>query len=176
MIEGTAAKPVNAGEPALPEIELAPPAVEMTLVLQADPCVWDGRYAANPWLQECPKPFTKQVWGNALGLNEATAHKAGLKEGGRVRIARGDKSIEATVLIQKGHANGVASLSLGYGRWNAGPIGSDVGANAFALRGAASPWVLGGIKLEKVAQGDTAQQSQPLSQNSIRAPKNSTRF
>ncbi len=154
VIAGSAAKPVNAGEPALPEIGLAPPVEEVALVLVPDPCVWDGRYAANPWLQECPKPFTKQVWSNALGLNEATAHKAALEEGGRVRIARGDKSIEATVLIQKGHANGVASLSLGYGRWNAGPIGSDVGANAFALREAASPWVLGGIKLEKVAPGN----------------------
>ena len=151
VIEGSAAKPVTAGEPKLPEIKLAPAAEGIALVLQVDPSVWDGRYAGNPWLQECPKPFTKQVWGNALGLNEATARKAGLSDGGRVRISRGAKAIEATVLIQKGHADGVASLSLGYGRWNAGPIGSDLGANAFALREAASPWVLAGVKLEKVA-------------------------
>ena len=142
---------MTAGEPKLPEIKLAPAPEGIALVLQADPSVWDGRYAGNPWLQECPKPFTKQVWGNALGLNEATARKAGLSDGGRVRISRGAKAIEATVLIQKGHADGVASLSLGYGRWNAGAIGSDLGANAFALRETASPWVLAGVKLEKVS-------------------------
>ena len=102
VIEGSAAKPVTAGEPKLPEIKLAPASEGIALVLQADPSVWDGRYAGNPWLQECPKPFTKQVWGNALGLNEATARKAGLSDGGRVRISRGGKAIEATVLIQKG--------------------------------------------------------------------------
>ena len=153
VIAGTAAKPVEPGEPALPEIKLTPPAEAITLVLQPDPAVWDGRYAGNPWLQECPKPFTKQVWGHALGLNEATARKAGLADRGRVRIVRGAKAIEATVLVQNGHADGVASLTLGYGRWNAGPIGSDLGANAFALRETAAAWVLDGVRFEKLPPG-----------------------
>ena len=155
VIEGTAAKPVTADEPAVPEIKLAPPAQEIALILQADPCVWDGRYAANPWLQECPKPFTKQVWGNALGINATTAQKAAIKDGGRVRISRGGRTIEAAVIVQKGHADGVASLTLGHGRWNAGPIGSDVGANGFALLDTASSWVLAGVKLEKAPSGSS---------------------
>ncbi len=154
VIAGSAAKPVNAGEPALPEIELAPAAEAVTLVLLADPSVWDGRYAANPWLQECPKPFTKQVWGNALGLNEATAAKAGLAHGARVRIVRGSLNTEAAVFVQEGHADGVTSLTLGNGRWIAGAIGSDLGANGFALRETASPWVLAGVKIEKVSSGN----------------------
>ena len=36
------------------------------LTLAPDPSVFDGSIANNAWLQECPKPFTKQVWGNAL--------------------------------------------------------------------------------------------------------------
>ncbi|MGO9484249.1 MAG: 4Fe-4S dicluster domain-containing protein [Rhodomicrobium sp.] len=154
VIEGTAAQPVNAGEPTLPEIKLAPQASAISLVLQADPCVWDGRYAANPWLQECPKPFTKQVWGNALALNEATAHKAGLRDGDRVRIVRETNNTEALILVQKGLADGVASLTLGYGRWKAGTIGSDLGTNGFALRESTSPWVLDGVKIEGVPSGN----------------------
>ena len=153
VVAGSAAKPVDAGEPKLPGIELAPPAEGIALVLQPDPTVWDGRYAGNPWLQECPKPFTKQVWGHALGLNAATARKAGLKDKGRARIVHAGKTIEATVLIQNGHADGVASLTLGYGRWNAGPIGTDLGANAFALRDTPAAWVLDGIELEKLPSG-----------------------
>ena len=40
----------------------------MTLVFRPDPSVWDGAFANNAWLQECPKPLTKEVWGNAVTL------------------------------------------------------------------------------------------------------------
>lgn len=153
VIAGSAAQPVNAGEAALPEIKLLPATEPLTLVLLADETVWDGRFAANAWLQECPKPFTKQVWGNALSLNEATARKAGLVHGGRARILRGRRGVEALVFVQHAHADGVASLTLGYGRWVAGEIGSDLGANAFALRETASPWVLSEVKIEPAPAG-----------------------
>ncbi|MGB8736035.1 MAG: 4Fe-4S dicluster domain-containing protein [Rhodomicrobium sp.] len=154
VIAGTAAKPVNPGEPGLPEITLRPATETVAVVLLPDPTVWDGRYAANPWLQELPKPFTKQVWGNALGLNEATARKAGLTDGGRARIVLGATSIEAPVFIQPGHADNVASLTLGYGRWAAGTIGSDLGANGFALRSTSAPWIVEGVKIEPLPPGN----------------------
>ena len=48
----------------------------MTLVFRPDPSVWDGRFANNAWLQECPKPLTKQVWGNAAHLAPEDAASA----------------------------------------------------------------------------------------------------
>jgi molybdopterin-containing oxidoreductase family iron-sulfur binding subunit len=29
-----------------------------------DPCVYDGRFANNGWLQELPNPLTKVTWDN----------------------------------------------------------------------------------------------------------------
>ena len=118
-----------------------------------------------------PEAVHEAGLGQCAGPDADTAQKAGLRDGGRVRISRGGKAIEATVIVQKGHADGVASLTLGYGRWNAGPIGSKLGANGFALREAASPWVFAGVKLEKVPR-KAARRLQPRS-SSIPAPKNS---
>jgi molybdopterin-containing oxidoreductase family iron-sulfur binding subunit len=154
VIPGTGSQPADPGEPALPEIKMPHQAEGATLVLSADPSLWDGRFAQNAWLQECPKPFTKQVWGNALGMNKADAAKAGLRNGDKVRLLSGQRQLEVPVLIQEGHADGVMSLTLGSGRTAAGVIGSDVGVNAFALRETSTPWVLDRIKIERVAAGE----------------------
>ena len=50
--------------------------------------LFDGSFANNAWLQECPKPFTKQVWGNALHVAEATRSDLGLVDGDVVRLDR----------------------------------------------------------------------------------------
>ncbi len=150
VILGTAFPPINPGEPAFPEIKAPQPPEGATLVLAADPSLGDGRFAHNAWLQECPKPFTKQVWGNALGMNNADAVKLGLQNGHKVLLTRGKRLLEVPVLIQEGHAPGVMSLTLGNGRAAAGAIGSDVGVNAFDLREASAPWVLDRIKIERL--------------------------
>ena len=154
VISNTASQPVNPGEPALPEIKAIQPPEGITLVLSPDPSLWDGRSAHNAWLQECPKPFTKQVWGNSLGMDKATAAKFGLKNGDIVRLQRKGRQLEVPVLILEGHADGVASLTLGYGRSAAGDIGTGVGVNAFALRETGAPWVLDQIKIERLPKSE----------------------
>ena len=58
----------------------AVPALKPGLEVQfrADPTVFDGRYANNGWLQECPKPITELTWDNAAIVSPATAAKLDL--------------------------------------------------------------------------------------------------
>ena len=56
------AAPVAPPEPRLPELRAVLPEAGLVLALRPDPACWDGRFANNAWLQECPKPLTRQVW------------------------------------------------------------------------------------------------------------------
>ncbi|XOC81945.1 4Fe-4S dicluster domain-containing protein (plasmid) [Microvirga sp. M2] len=149
VLAGSAAKAVAPAKPPLPAIVPATVPDRLTIVLRPDDCLWDGRFASNAWLQECPKPLTKQVWGNALALGPADAEKLGLVTGDVVRIEAGARRVTGPVLVEPGHAPGVASLTLGYGRRQAGRIGTSVGTNAYALRTSRTPWLVEGVQLTK---------------------------
>ncbi len=153
VVPDSAAAKLELDAPQLPTIpDALPPPEGLALVLRPDACTWDGSYANNAWLQELPKPLTKQVWGNAVGLGPAQARRLGLQRGDIVRVQAGALSAEASIEIEAGVADGVASLTLGYGRSRAGAIGNRVGANAYALRHADSPWVLRNIVLQKTGR------------------------
>ncbi len=135
------------------------------LVLAPDPTVHDGRFANLGWLQELPKPLTKLSWDNALLLSPATAEALGVGtrighwRGGEhgdskcdvVKIGHAGRELEAAVWIVPGHADGAATLHLGYGRTRAGKVGNDHGFNANLLRLSTSPSLLTGVELSKVA-------------------------
>ena len=97
-----------------------PPAAQMAsgavLTLATDPSLWDGRYANNAWLQECPKPLTKEVWGNSLSLSRADAARLGCAAGDIVELSAGGRTVEAPVRVSAGQADGVYAATLGYGR------------------------------------------------------------
>jgi molybdopterin-containing oxidoreductase family iron-sulfur binding subunit len=112
-----------------------------TVLFAPDPTIWDGRFANNAWLQELPKPLTKQVWGNAALMSPATAEAYGLRTGDVVELRGAEGFIEAPVFALPGHAPDSATLTLGLGRKRAGRVGNLVGFNATALRSAADPWV-----------------------------------
>ena len=164
VIAGGAA-PAAVGQPRLPDIPLAAVSnTEMTLVLRPDPTLWDGSFANNAWLQECPKPLTKQVWGNALSLNPQEATQLGLTSGDVVSLAADSRRIDAPVVVEPGVADGVASLTLGGGRSKAGAIGNGIGTNAYSLRTATNLWAV-----PKLAIGKTGRREEILTtQNVVR--------
>jgi molybdopterin-containing oxidoreductase family iron-sulfur binding subunit len=168
VIAGSAAAPVATGAPILPSEANAEAADgQIGLVLRPDACVWDGSFANNAWLQECPRPLSKQVWGNALAVHPADAVRLGLSSGDVVTVGANGRSIDVPVLIEPGMASGVCALTLGGARRKAGAIGNGVGANAYAIRVSANPW-----RIPQVSIKPTAQREPILTtQNIVRTPE-----
>ncbi|HEY8021556.1 MAG TPA: TAT-variant-translocated molybdopterin oxidoreductase [Thermoanaerobaculia bacterium] len=109
-------------------------AARLPLIFRPDPTVHDGSFANNAWLQELPKPLTKLTWDNALILSPKTAERLKVGVEQVVEIAGRGGKVRVPVWVQPGHADGCATLHLGYGRWRAGAVGNGTGANAYALR------------------------------------------
>ncbi|AEB12910.1 TAT-variant-translocated molybdopterin oxidoreductase [Marinithermus hydrothermalis] len=130
----------------------------LEVLFQPDPTVWDGRYAANAWLQELPKPITKLTWDNAVLISPKTAERVGVAEAVRrawarddtrmplVRLTLSGRHLEAPVFVVPGLPDDTVTVHLGYGRTRAG-VGSNAGFNAYALRTSASPWFASGAEL-----------------------------
>jgi molybdopterin-containing oxidoreductase family iron-sulfur binding subunit len=152
LLPESAEKTLTLGAPSLPKIEPRTRSREISLVLAPDPCLWDGSMSNNAWLQECPKPITKEVWGNALALGPADARRLGVTTNDVVEVEAAGNRVASPLIVVPGMAAGVARLTLGYGRTKAGAIGNDVGANAYALRTTTSPWLIDEVKLAKTGR------------------------
>jgi MoCo/4Fe-4S cofactor protein with predicted Tat translocation signal len=93
----------------------------------------DGRHANNPWLQELPDPISKTTWGNYAAVAPGMATKLNLKDGDVVRLKTETGQIEIPVFIQPGQEPRTISVAMGYGRWQVGRAGQNVGVNAYHL-------------------------------------------
>jgi MoCo/4Fe-4S cofactor protein with predicted Tat translocation signal len=139
------------------------------LVFQPDPTIYDGRFANNGWLQECPKPITTLTWDNVALMSPRTAQDLGVSLGGYahggehggfhpdvVELRLGERTLEVPIWIMPGHAERSITLYLGYGRDNAGRIGGTsarrVGVNAYALRTAATVGFASGLSIRKTGR------------------------
>ena len=139
VVAASAPAPLGPPSPAAPPAPPSEPASRagmMSLTLSPDPTVYDGRYADNAWLQECPKPLTMEVWGASVAISPADARRLGVETGDHVRID-GLGRAEAPVRVTPGQADGVLTAHLGGGRRSAGPIGSGVGWDLSAVRSGA---------------------------------------
>jgi MoCo/4Fe-4S cofactor protein with predicted Tat translocation signal len=178
MIANTAAttKTVTASTAFLAQPE-AKPAVAgpLEISILPDPCIYDGRFVNNGWLQELPKPLNKVTWDNVALISPHTAARLGVNAGNDAREytggAQGSSFINtkggnqfsdlATLKyqgadIQKpvpmwitpGQPDDVITIFLGYGRTRAGRVGTDVGYNAYdVMRSDAMSYGSGDIAL-----------------------------
>ena len=152
VVEDSRPQPVPKAAAQLPE--WTPPVRQegYAIVYRPDPSVFDGRFANNAWLQECPQPFSKAVWGNAIEMSPEDAVHAKIAEGDEAAIVADGRVVFGPVRLSNGLAPGVLRLSLGYGRKRVGAIGDGVGFNASVLRNSASPWITRGAIVRRVGR------------------------
>lgn len=94
----------------------------------------DGRLANNGWLVELPDPITKVTWDNVVCITAAKAKELDVQQGDLVKISRkGVGSVTLPAYIQPGLAEGIISISLGWGRTSGGKVLAGNGDNAYRL-------------------------------------------
>lgn len=118
---------------ALSEIQGEKTSSDYAVALRENYFIGDGSYANNGWLQELPHPVSKIVWDNYAAISQKTAHELGVDNNDMIEISLPHGKQSFPVFIQPGQADKCISIEIGYGRWNAGPIGNSVGTDANML-------------------------------------------
>ena len=121
----------------------------LEIVFKADPSIYDGRYANVGWLQELPKQVTNLSWDNAALISLDTMQKLKIEENEAIELELNGRKVVAPVLAVPGHPNDVVTVYLGFGRSEAGRVGSGVGFNAYTLRTSTNAQVAGGGKITR---------------------------
>jgi molybdopterin-containing oxidoreductase family iron-sulfur binding subunit len=160
VIANTTATKVTAPAAKLPHLAPAENSSNFTLALAPDPAVWDGHMANNAWLQECPKPFSKEVWGNAIHMSAADGKRLGLVDGDVVQLKAAHAVLDAPVLLVDGQADGTIAATLGYGRTDAGSIGNGVGVDFYRMRTADAPWLIGNVEAARTGRNQNLLRTQ----------------
>jgi len=124
---------------------------KLEVIFRPDPTIYDGRFSNNGWLQELPKPVTKLTWDNAAIISPATAHRLNVETGDMLQLSYEGNKLNAPVWVQPGHADGAATLHLGYGRTRAGRAGTGMGFNPYGLRASKALWQDHGLDAAKTS-------------------------
>jgi molybdopterin-containing oxidoreductase family iron-sulfur binding subunit len=137
------------------------------VIFRPDPSIYDGRFANNGWLQELPKPLTKITWDNVALVSPNTAQQLiGTRDnGGAIHgrehyvpnidlIDQNGNKVTAPVWIMPGHADGVITIFLGFGREFHGHVamggtGGPVGYNAYTIRTSYEPWFTNRLQVQR---------------------------
>ena len=150
FVPGTAAPPRQVTLAALDDRVAEPaPRQGLEILFRADPTVFDGRFANNPWLQELPKPHTKLTWDNAALMSPSTARRLGVGNGDVVELRYRGRRVQAPAWILPGQAADTVTVHLGYGRARGGRIAVGPGFDAYRLRTTAAPWAERGLEVAK---------------------------
>jgi MoCo/4Fe-4S cofactor protein with predicted Tat translocation signal len=119
------------------------------LLIRPDPSIGDGRWANNGWLQELPKPLTKLTWDNAALMAPVMAKRLGLDTGDVVELRVESRALKAPVLVLPGHADRCVTVHLGYGRTDAGRLGTNRGFAARMLQTVENRWFASRLQVLK---------------------------
>ncbi|MGF1656745.1 MAG: TAT-variant-translocated molybdopterin oxidoreductase [Verrucomicrobiales bacterium] len=131
------------------------------VVFAADATLYDGRYANNGWLQELPDPVTKISWDNAAIISMATAKELGVKDADLVEVQLDGRQAAFPVHVEPGHADGVVTLPVGYGRVDESrAVLHRAGFDAYALRTSGKLYFAQGAELKPVGGSHTLAQTQ----------------
>lgn len=148
LLDGRIERPIPVA-PAPPNPEDAAsrttPGAGLAIIVRPDPCIWDGCFASNPWLQELPKPLTKIAWGNAIHVSPALARARGLANEDLVRLSVGQRSVTGPVWILPGQERDTILVHLGHGRTRGSRVAEGVGFDAWPLANA-----VGEVRVEKL--------------------------
>jgi molybdopterin-containing oxidoreductase family iron-sulfur binding subunit len=140
-IDGTASSAASAAKPAaMPSVPAPSPKDSLEIIFRPDPNVYDGRWSNVGWLQELPKPVTNLSWDNAAIVSGATLTKLGFEEDDIVELCVGNGRVQAPIIVAPGHPDNSVTVHLGYGRENAGRVGSGAGFNAYLIRNSWAPF------------------------------------
>ncbi|MDB5339606.1 MAG: molybdopterin oxidoreductase, iron-sulfur binding subunit [Planctomycetaceae bacterium] len=156
VIENTSSKPIDvklqSGSDAVPGAVGSRPIDKASFEIdfRFDPTVWDGQYANNGWLQELPKPLTKITWDNVAAISPTMAEQLKVSSGDLLEITVDGRSLQAPVWIMPGQADRCVSLTFGYGRTQAGHIGTGRGYNAYSILPEREGWFHSGT-VRKIA-------------------------
>ncbi len=130
----------------------APAAGPYEIVFIPDTKLHDGRFANNGWLQELPDFMTKMSWDNAALLSPATAAGLQVQDGDLLRLTLRGRAVEAAAFILPGQPADTVTVALGYGRTQAGRVGTGVGFPVHALRVSEALDFSGGLTIEKTGR------------------------
>jgi Fe-S-cluster-containing dehydrogenase component/anaerobic selenocysteine-containing dehydrogenase len=103
----------------------------------ADPALYDGRHANNPWMLEMPDPLSCISWDNAAYMSAETAKALGVMNGDLVSIKDpAGSAVEIVTWVLPGQTDNAITLHLGWGRTVAGRYGNHAGFNVYPIRSA----------------------------------------
>ncbi len=105
----------------------------LSLSLYTLPNTYDGRDANNPWLLELPDPVTRVCWDNFVAVAPKFARENKLKDGQIIAVTANGVTVEGPVRIHPGMHESVLALGGGWGRTEAGAVGTGEGFNAYVL-------------------------------------------
>ena len=127
----------------------------------------DGKRANNPWLQELPDPVSKVTWDNFAAVSPSDMKNWGYEDGDVIKIEGNGYAISLPVLSQPGQTQGTISVAVGYGRTLAGPVGNNVGKNAFPFHNIRNGTFQTSATVTLTKTGDNSPLSQTQTHHSI---------